>query len=466
MFDIKLKSRIAIEKLCYTTTEGILGQDSIAFNYELLKSNGFRKGRIIGLTPFGEEGELSAYILEGKGGLKTLIHIEWIAEFNGEISTAHKEVDSNRLIVTETFVLLKDSMELVKRASLGLCECGNIVAVTTSDGATLCKECSAFLVEPHNYSYRPEYKYLGKQIGKDKKTPVWYGLEVEVSTEKEKLRAFMGNNTRGLYLKSDSSIQGGGTNVEIVSHPHSFSELMKRGSWLEQIASVPTNSDERNGCHIHISRTSFTDDKHYGLFYFLLHKMSNIATIVGGRELTNYCKLSPTGRVYSKSNLQGTKSRELFLNERNLDTVEARFFKGTTNTSNLKAYVQFMESMIKYTKYHSKTVSSKGWFAYITKKSFKYSELLSVLDKVTEDMLAHTVTYKKPTLITTDIGKVPLNKLSSVVSFTRTAGLSEIKVEGISHFYVEQDYFSYDTVDCRDETTNLSDIVSVTYEEL
>ena len=253
----------------------------------------------------------------------------------------------------------------------------------------------------------------------DEATPTWYGLEVEVSTSKDKLGKFMHKHHGSVYLKEDSSIRGSGHNVEIVSHPHSFKGLMDSKSWLSEIGSVPTQETDDNGCHVHISRTAFKDDKHYSLFYFLLHRMHQVATKVGGRELTTYCELNPTGRVHSKTKEHCRNGgRSVYLNERNEDTVEARFFKGTTKVSKLRAYVQLLESLIKYTKYHAKTVTVKGWFGYVTQKSTKYKELLEVLGDIDKEHLDINVVYKEPRKKAYTIDTIKAKDLVNVFNIT------------------------------------------------
>jgi len=241
-----------------------------------------------------------------------------------------------------------------------------------------------------------------------------------------------------VYLKEDSSIQGDGHRVEIVSHPHSFNELMKKDSWLDTISTLPTNNHEENGCHVHISRTAFEDDKHYGLFYFLIHSIEGIATKVGGRSLTGYCKMRPSGRIHNKANKRGDSGgdRSIFLNERGSQTVEARFFKGTTKTNELKSYVQLLESLIKYTRYHSKRVTIKGWFQYISQKSTKYKELLErVGDVTTHSEYDVIVTYKTPKRVRRGINKLTIVEMDCIIGIKLKDG-TDIKVSKVNHVYI------------------------------
>jgi hypothetical protein len=221
------------------------------------------------------------------------------------------------------------------------------------------------------------------------------------------------------YLKDDGSIEGGGYHAEIVTQPHTFKALMKKGSILDSISKLNITERDANGMHIHISRTAFVSDKHYGLWYFLLHKLEKVATLVGGRELTTYCKLQPYGKVATKKNSSNTnQDRQLYLNERNTPTVEARFFLATTKLDRLKANVQLLESLIKYTKYHSKYVSASGWYKYINKYSKKYKELLGVLEGKELDLDSiPTVIHKEPKRVRVTPDKLKVIDVPNMVGF-------------------------------------------------
>jgi len=402
-YEITLKSKAKIESLCYESDVGDLGEEGIKFNYQLLKDNGFfKKSHVTVVGTRGYMDTLYAFLIQNKEGAKTLIHSDWIATIKGETTKANPTVVStNKSFITTTYLIDFKTAKIIDRASLPVCDCGSMGILSIGKGKHLCKDCIDKVTSKHNYSWTPDpYKYIGNQLKADVSNPVWFGLEVEISTSKEDLAVLMSNHKESIYLKEDTSIRGEGYNVEVVSMPHSFSALMGKGSWLTAIDALHTTDSDSNGCHIHIGRSAFVSDRHYSLFYFLLHKMEQTSIKVGGRQLTGYCTMSPTGKVFSKANKkENSGNRGVYLNETNEPTVEARFFKGTTNTTNLKAYVQYLESLIKYTKYHAKSVSSDGWFEYVIKKSTKYKELLTVLGEFDEEEKGFVVVYKEPKLI-------------------------------------------------------------------
>jgi len=399
-YNITLKSKATIEALCYEVEGGELGQDGVTFNYDVLHLHGFTGQGVIlvGVNEYTDDSY--AYIIKNSNGGKIYVHLDWIASFAGSPTTEHKELTPDLIQVTRKYLIEPSTGKLTLKSSLPTCShCDALGTIKMEDGKYLCKGCSDKLTVPKNYSWTPTpYEFIGNQLPKDVENPIWYGLEIEMSTNKTKLGKYMYDYGQKLYLKQDSSIRGSNFNVELVSHPHSFTSLMSDGSWLSNIGQVDTNDSDENGCHVHISRTAFINDRHYSLFYFLMHKMEEIATKVGGRDLTTYCSLLPTGRVFSKTNRKHEgNGRSLFLNEQNDETIEARFFKGTTNVNKLKGYVQLLESVIKYTKYHPNGGTVKGWFEYTSQKSKKYKELLEVVGTISSDNLEIEVIYREPT---------------------------------------------------------------------
>jgi hypothetical protein len=250
--------------------------------------------------------------------------------------------------------------------------------------------------------------------------------------------------------------------------PHTFKALMQKDSILDEIGEVSTNDSDYNGCHIHISRTAFQDDKHYSLFYFLLHKMVDISTIVGGRDLTDYCSLAPAGKVHSKKKVGGVinSNRAVYLNERNSPTIEARFFKSTTNTSRLKVYVQYLESVIKYTKYHTKRVSADRWFEYITKKSKKYKELLTFLEENKDKIVTDNkvVVHKTPKIKGASFNKLSTEQLFKVTLLHLT-GDKVVEVEKIKYIIYDSRELVFTKPNYGEDRVQITEILKVVYEE-
>jgi len=465
-YKVKLKSKIDIERNCYESEDGKVGYEGIAFNYEALKEHSFMGNNIVTLNSIIEyEDNSFAYSVSNAAGKATFIHFDWLKAIDGLEIVENIDVGSNQFKINSKYVINKKTGELKLVQDMNLCGCGQLGTESMPDGGVLCKDCVENLVTPRNYSYKPEtYKFIGTQLPKDKATPTWYGVEIEISTKKAKLKDFAYKYINNVYLKADTSIRGSGHNVEVVSMPHSFKALMAEDSWLEGISKLPTNNNVANGCHVHISRTAFKDDKHYSLFYFLLHKMHDVATVIGGRELTDYCKLRPNGKVHNKTKKDKGGDRSVFLNESNNDTVEARFFIGTTSTKDLKSYIQLLESLIKYTKYHSETVSSKGWFEYVTKKPAKYYELLAKLNEIPRERFVHTVTYKEPKLIKKLLMSLSVADFGKIASILTKDG-KELRIDNVYNVYLNDRILAFKKTDGRSGEISFDDIKEITIEE-
>lgn len=465
-YTIELKNKEDIESLCYTTEDGTKGLDGVAFDYAILKDNDFYTDTVTVIGANKMENNIAALLINNNRG-SIYIHPSWVKSFNGEvISNELKKVDDNKIKVTDTYIVNTNTGDLIDSNTLPLCTKCNAITTNKYKGIHMCKSCIEDLTTAKAYNYKPSFKFIGKQIKADKDNNVWYGVEIEVSTDKEKLKEFTFINRDSVYLKSDSTIQGSGHNVEIVTHPHSFSELMSKtkSSWVNTIDNLPTNDSDANGMHIHISRTAFVDDRHYSLFYFLLYRMNKIATKVGGRELTDYCKLIPSGKVHTKEkdNTKTPSGRTVFLNESNKDTVEARFFKGTTNSEDIRANIQLLESIIKYTKYHSRTVSVDGWFQYITKKSKKYKELLKKVGDIDSKDKEIEVIYTQPKYRTILIDAITIKDLHNLVQVQLIGG----DILDVSFEYMYSDYLKL-IIDkeCYTKVVDIDDIHSIKVEE-
>ena len=278
-----LKSKEDIEAMCHTTEEGQLGYEYIEYNYDMLQANNFYSGTVTALkVEEYKEGYYAFFVENARGGVgnRVYVHLDWLAKIDGYKTTAVKALGGVLTKITSKTAIDIKTGELTKLTDIPMCDCGNLGTTLIDGGTSICQSCVDNAVERKSYSYKPEYKFIGKQLAADRATPTWYGMEVEISTNKDKLAKFALKNRKGVYLKSDSSINGSDYAVEIVTMPHSFSELMLRNGILDNIGDLPTNDSDNNGTHIHISRTAFVDDKHYSLFYFLIHKMDKVATKV------------------------------------------------------------------------------------------------------------------------------------------------------------------------------------------
>lgn len=266
--------------------------------------------------------------------------------------------------------------------------CGEKISMFSPDGCNCMKCFTKSNSKLNNYSYKPAPKFIGEQPSTDKDNPVWYGIELELSLKDAecmaKLKYNHSKDNEKFYLKSDASIYSCSYPVELVSHPHSYKEIMT-AKWIDDIATlnlVDSNRQyETNGVHIHISNTAFIDDAHYAKWYFFTYSMtSGVLQKICGRELTDYCKPTRYGSIVTKRlEPRGDYDRAVVINERNNNTREVRVFSTTNDPKVLRRYIQFLESTIKYSKYARAKLSYDGWVAYISKYATKYEYLMECI---------------------------------------------------------------------------------------
>ncbi len=198
---------------------------------------------------------------------------------------------------------------------------------------------------------------------------------------------------------------------------------MANDSFVNSIDKFDVDQQEcDNGCHIHVSRTAFKSHKHYSLFYFLINSNTNLLQFIGNRKLTSYCKHRVIGKVHSKQNVHDSDAeRQSAVNEKNENTVEIRFFNSSTKPADVKSYIQFVDSLIKYTKYHNDEVSLQKWKAYVNKYSKKYKELVDKLETF-EDPMQEVIVFREPIKVEQTIKSLTLAEMNNIISVTKTDG--------------------------------------------
>ena len=290
-------------------------------------------------------------------------------------------------------------------------ECGQHLTAPTE--YKICNSCVDKLTKLESYSYKPTPKF---QTVEGETTEEFYGIELEYGFKKRaQAAAFMQQHGDVLYLKQDSSISGGEFRAEVVSHPHSFAKLMSPDSYINTLDSLKVEHKPSNGCHIHISRKAFKDRKHFTIFYFLLHNSRELLEFVGGRTLNNYCEFSPTGEVHTKENITDSgQARGKALNETNQSTVEVRIFKSSSTTAEVRRFIQFVDSLVQFSKTDKLTVSLKSYFSFVKTNKAKYPELASHLNSF--DPSAHKGFKFRDPIIT----EYTANKISLTALFTVT----------------------------------------------
>ena len=426
MIYLKLKPNLSqlLEDLTdFETEEPYKGTDYVEASADLQEKvkNGETRFPLVSIEQEAELGLTEIYVKIGD--FNDPVHESWIEaiEIDGvahEIATTDSW-DFDRLIKLKTqhhFFNLRTKEIIFNDACCS--ECGEALETPTEDG--VCSACIDKLTKTHEYSYKPEPKF--KKLSTEN-TEEFYGLELEYgfNSKREALKLIKGRADE-LYLKSDSSIRGGSFRAEVVSHPHSFAKLMSDDSFINELDKIGVEYSTNNGCHIHISRKAFKDRKHFALFYFLLHSSKSFLEHVGGRSLNEFCEFNVIGKIHTKKNeRQSSTPRHSVLNENNANTVEVRIFTSSNSTTTVKRYIQFVDSLIQFTKTEQTTVSLAKYLKYVAENKEKYSELHSHI-KPFSAKGTKSIKFRDPITKQYTFATMTLEELASIAEIETTCG--------------------------------------------
>lgn len=214
----------------------------------------------------------------------------------------------------------------------------------------------------HDYSYSPRFKY--NRTGFDKREQLYYGIELEVedTTEGDKLRAGVGLLPDYTYAKRDSSIACG---FEIVTHPATYnwwlSQTTEWNNVLKQLGNEGFRSFNTDTCgmHIHLSKDAFSWLHLYKFMYFVYnpHNYNIIHTISqrNKRDLAMWANTENNKdmlyrKAIDRSNPYG---RHTAVGMSHLNTVELRIFKGTLAPIMFWKNMEFTQALYEFSRDYS-----------------------------------------------------------------------------------------------------------------
>lgn len=208
----------------------------------------------------------------------------------------------------------------------------------------------------------------------------YYGIELEVMCRKETPKDIVTSiEKKGLanfvVVKSDSSI---GTDesmgFEIVTVPATYKAHKER--WLpffddktgeaQYLKSWITN---KCGIHIHISRMAFTKG-HLARFVNFMNAGANKDFIcdIAGRANSTYCKTDPKYTimdVMKNEHVGNNGGKYSAVNLLNDATVEVRIFRGNTRKAGFFKCLEFVDSLVQFTRTCGYTRDSMHFTKYI-----------------------------------------------------------------------------------------------------
>ncbi len=190
----------------------------------------------------------------------------------------------------------------------------------------------------HDYGYKPRTVFHGCS------KLVHYGVELEVScntdTAEDTISALGGDSH--VYLKADSTIEGGG--YEIVTHPHTLVEHRKLWAGFNEYARRKGFKANDNGMHVHIERAKLTPYR-IALIQMFLNRDDNRSFVaaIAQRDTQRWaaCKAE-----LAKGQYYGDGRRYSALNLCNSKTIEVRIFRGTIRKPEFLKNLEFCDALV------------------------------------------------------------------------------------------------------------------------
>jgi len=262
------------------------------------------------------------------------------------------------------------------------------------ENTSICQQCyddGKWLI--HEYSYVPNLTFY--KTNNDKKNLLYYGIELEVERNKQKLINILTKIPEFIYVKNDSSINDG---FELVSHPATFNWLMdNKQQWNNLLTLLLKNcaADETTSCgmHIHMSLAAFLP-LHLSKFMEFIYLNSDFTHFISQRAKRNLQRWASINsskkeckkQIYYKAKYkQECVDRHTAVTIARGVTVEVRIFKGTIIPIIFWKNIEFCDALFYYTKdIGHKDLSIFGFQQYIGKYHKRYPNLYEFIkhDKV------------------------------------------------------------------------------------
>ena len=208
----------------------------------------------------------------------------------------------------------------------------------------------------------------GPRKAKGEGTPVYVGVELEVSTDYSINELIDAVEEPFFIAKSDGSITGSKRNpMELVTVPGSFKYLKRQYAlWFNNLDynRFDCTNQTNNGMHVHVDRKAFDDDYHIRNFCWFINNPANTPFIVAMSDRGSLQAMSQyTPFLNFSSNLTRTtafKSCHRLLdghrgatNLKNgwarAKTVEVRLFRGIVSYTAIVKNLEFVESVFLFT---------------------------------------------------------------------------------------------------------------------
>lgn len=262
--------------------------------------------------------------------------------------------------------------------------------INTKTKAHLCNDCATRKgsANINNHSHRPHPLYFANDyVGKN----TYFGWELEVESGNTDISDI--SNTfrdRRLYFKLDSSINEG---VEIVSHPMTFSYMKTHKEFFVQLlkglekTKCKSADTQTCGMHIHVSKDGVSQMQLWKMLDFFRKNKKFVYTMSGRTSVKQLNRYASLGKI--SKGAQPKMARKFWdgadkytaINILPNKTIEFRIFKGTLNPKKFFKNIEFVDSLLEWTRVESlRGITASNYCQYIKDNKRKYPNVLQYME--------------------------------------------------------------------------------------
>lgn len=264
-------------------------------------------------------------------------------------------------------------------------------------GVTICRYCTA--QKPSSvynaYNFNPRYltKYTDNYCNSKNVPELFAGIEIEIecgTTEHERLRKTLSN--KHWYFKHDGSLQQG---FEIVTYPMTFDYIRANKEVFDTLFDKLKNNNcaadatDTCGMHIHVSKRAI-DKLHLWKMLQFFKRFKKFVLAISQRDkefierwatLKKINKRNISQMAKSKSFHDGSRREKyVAINLTKGETIEFRIFHGTIKPEVFKKNLEFVESLIEWSRYQpAMKITLTSYFNYLKQNQMKYANLVEFI---------------------------------------------------------------------------------------
>lgn len=253
-------------------------------------------------------------------------------------------------------------------------ECSDCHSLTLS-ADEICQTCHpGVTVESiyQQYSAKAERVFSFKSKKEDGVKPIFLGVELELENRtNHNLLTTWKTLKNHVIIKRDGSVSGG---IELCSAPASITVHKEEFKpFFDIIESLHLQAKTNCGMHVHVDRSTLTELQIGKMLSFMYNKQNKkLINKIAGRKDNNYCSLDfekgvtsgiyfDEGRIVDyrkKLHRSSSEGRYTGLNLSPPYTIEFRIFASTTSYEEFSKNLEFVQSMVDFTKPSAVNVTS------------------------------------------------------------------------------------------------------------